>query len=142
MGAWGEIYQAYGFDDAALACYANAAKLEPRSFGWRMLRRLSSPTERRHGVSLPRISASSDSATGNASTMLRLGNLELSANHLDSARAWFAKALALRNSSPAAALTGLGKVALIEQKYPAALKYFREALARSRKRRASITSWR
>lgn len=130
FGGLGEIYQAYGFDDAALACYANAAKLEPRSFRWEYyagyLHQRSGDTE----SALREYQRAATLKPGNASTMLRLGNLELSANHLDSAGAWFAKALALRNSSAAAALTGLGKVALIEQKYPAALKYFQEALAR------------
>jgi protein O-mannosyl-transferase len=130
FGSLGEIYQAYGFEDAALACYANAAKLEPQSFRWEYyagyLHQRSGDTE----SALREYQRAVTLQPGNASTMLRLGNLELSANHLDAARAWFAKALALRKSSAAAALTGLGKVALIEQKYPAALKYFQEALAR------------
>jgi tetratricopeptide (TPR) repeat protein len=130
FGSLGEIYQAYGFDDAALACYANAAKLEPQSFRWEYY---AGYLHQRNGDTESALREYQRAVTlkpGNASTMLRLGNLELSANHLDSARAWFGKALALRNSSAAAALTGLGKVALIEQKYPAALKYFQEALAR------------
>ena len=34
FGSLGEIYQAYNFDDPALASYQNAAKLEPQSFRW------------------------------------------------------------------------------------------------------------
>src|SRR5580658_8441346 len=31
FGNLGQISQAYGFDDAAVACYTNAARLEPQS---------------------------------------------------------------------------------------------------------------
>src|ERR1700733_6563345 len=34
FGYLGKLYQAYGFDDAAMACYANAAKLDPLAFRW------------------------------------------------------------------------------------------------------------
>src|SRR5581483_4124969 len=34
FGTLGEIYQAYEFDDAAVACYRNATKLEPQAFRW------------------------------------------------------------------------------------------------------------
>src|SRR5208283_393935 len=33
-GTLGQVYQAYGFDDAARASYENAAKLNPGSFRW------------------------------------------------------------------------------------------------------------
>jgi tetratricopeptide (TPR) repeat protein len=133
FGSMGEIYQAYSFDEAALACYENASRLAPQSFRWFY-----------YAGYLHQLSGDIDSALreyqravtlqpGNGATMLRLGNLELTANHLDSARAWFAKALAQRKSPAAAALMGLGKVALIEQKYPEALKYFQDALAREPK---------
>jgi tetratricopeptide (TPR) repeat protein len=130
FGSLGEVYQAYSFDEAALACYENAARLAPQSFRWLYyagyLHQLSGDIESALGEYQRAVTLEPN----NAITMLRLGNLELAANHLDSARAWFTKALAQRNSPAAAALTGLGKIALIEQKYPAALKYFRAALAR------------
>ncbi len=158
FGSLGEIYQAYGFDDAALAAYQNAATLEPKSFRWEYyagyLYQLRGDTD----SALRDYQRASALKPGNATVMLRLGYLELSANHLDSAKAWFAKSMlamstpvtstpvtsapvkspsvksgAQPSSSAAAALTGLGKVALIEHRYPAALKYFKEALAREPK---------
>jgi tetratricopeptide (TPR) repeat protein len=130
FGSMGEIYQAYSFDEAALACYENASRLQPQSFRWfyyaGYLHQQSSDIE----SALREYQRAVTLQPGNAVTMLRLGNLELTANHLDSARAWFAKALAQRKSPTAAALMGLGKVALIEQKYPEALRYFQDALAR------------
>jgi protein O-mannosyl-transferase len=130
FGSLGEIYQAYSFDEAALACYENAARLSPQSFRWfyyaGYLHQLSGDIE----SALREYQRAVTLQPNNAITMLRLGNLELAANHLDSAGAWFTKALAQPNSPAAAALTGLGKVRLIEQRYPAALKYFQAALAR------------
>jgi tetratricopeptide (TPR) repeat protein len=129
FGSLGQIYQAYSFDDAALACYENAARLEPQSFRWNY-----------YSGYLHQASGNTDSAVhdyqraltikrDDRSTMLRLGNLELTANQLELAKSWFSKA-ADQQSPSAAALLGLGKVALIERQYPAARKYFSEALAR------------
>jgi len=130
FGSLGEIYQAYNFDDAALASYQNAAKLEPQSFRWEYfagyLHQLNGDTD----ASLREYQRAVTLKPNSASAMLRLGNLELGANHLDLAKSWFVKSMAQRNPSTAAALTGLGKIALIEHKYPEALKYFKEALAR------------
>jgi len=129
FGSLGEIYQAYGFDDAALASYQNAAKLAPRSFRWEYyagyLHQRNGDTE----SALREFQQAVALKPNDASAMLRLGNLELGANHLDLAKSWFVKSIAQRNPSAAAALTGLGKIALIEHRYPAALKYFKDALA-------------
>jgi len=135
FGSLGEIYQAYNFDDTALASYQNAAKLEPQSFRWEYyagyLHQLNGDTD----ASLREYQRAVTLKPDSASAMLRLGSVELGANHLDSAKSWFVKSMAVksvtqRNPSAAAALTGLGKIALIEHKYPEALKYFKEALAR------------
>jgi tetratricopeptide (TPR) repeat protein len=130
FGTLGQIYQAYGFNDSALASYQNAAKLEPQSFRWQYyagyLHQLDGDTESALREYQRAVTLKPNSAT----TMLRLGNLELGANHLESAKSWFAKSMAQRNLSAAAAMTGLGKIALIEHRYPAALKYFNDALGR------------
>ncbi|MGP0017277.1 MAG: tetratricopeptide repeat protein [Candidatus Sulfotelmatobacter sp.] len=133
FGSLGQIYQAYDFDDAALASYQNAAKLEPESFRWEYyagyLHQLKGDTD----SALHEFQRAVTLKPNSASAMLRLGNLELGANHLDLAKSWFAKSMAQRNPSASAALTGLGKIALIEHKYPAALKYFKDALAQEPK---------
>ena len=59
--------------------------------------------------------------------LLRLGALELTLDHPDAAKDSFTKARSQLRSS--AALTGLGKVALTEHDYGAAVKDFTEALA-------------
>jgi len=133
FGSLGEIYQAYDFDDAARASYQNAAKLEPQSFRWEYyagyLHQLNGDTE----SALQELQRAVTLKPNSASAMVRLGNLELSANHLDLAKSWFVRSMAQPNPSAAAALTGLGKIALTEHKYADALKYFKEALAREPK---------
>jgi tetratricopeptide (TPR) repeat protein len=130
FGTLGEIYQAYGFNEAALASYQNAARLEPQSFRWQYyagyLHQLDGDTE----SALRKYQRALTLKPNSATTMLRLANLELGANHLESAKSWFAKSMAQQNPSAAAAMTGLGKIALIEHRYPAALNYFKEALGR------------
>ncbi len=129
FGRLGQIYQAYGFDDAALACYMNAARLDSRSFRWpyysgylHQQRGDAETAERDYHRALALKPADNP-------TLLRLGDLELTLNHSDAARQWFTKATASKNPS-AAALAGLGKVALLERQYAVALKYFNQALAR------------
>ncbi len=129
FGSLGQIYQAYGFDDAALACYENAANLGTSSFRWHYY---AGYLKQRKGD----IEAASHSyqraqtlQPQNSPVLLRLGNLEFTANNLSSAKSWFARAMAQRNPS-AAAMVGLGKIALAEHQYPVALKYFKDALAR------------
>lgn len=129
FGRLGQIYQAYGFDGAALACYINAARLDAQSFRWpyysgylHQERGDAETAERDYQRALTLKPA-------NIPTLLRLGSLELTLNRPDAARQWFTKAMSPQNPS-AAALAGLGKVALLERQYAAALKYFNQALAR------------
>ena len=129
FGDLGRIYQAYGFDDAALAAYKNAAKLIPQTFRWHYY---SGYLEQRTG-DLEAAQRSYQRAQAlrpnDRYIMLRLGNLEFAANHLASAKSWFSKSTTERNPS-AAALAGLGKIALAEHQHTNALKYFEEALKR------------
>jgi tetratricopeptide (TPR) repeat protein len=129
FGKLGQTYQAYGFDDAALACYTNAARLDSQSFRWSYyLGYLHQWNGNAEAAVVDYKRALTLKPTDNP-TLLRLGNLELTLDHPDAAKLWFAKAMAQRNSS-ATALTGLGKVALIEHQYGEAAKYFTLALAR------------
>lgn len=131
FGSLGEIYQAYGFDDSALASYQNAAKLDPRSFRWEYYAAYLHQRTGDTDSALREYQRAAALQPNNITVMLRLGDLEFSANHLDSAKSWFVKSMSVKSS--AAALTGLGKIALIEHRYPAALKYFKDALAREPK---------
>lgn len=128
-GALGQVYQAYEFDDAAVASYTNASQFQPTSFRWPYFAGYlhertgdSEAAEREFQKSL-------EAKPDNVPAMLRLGNVELTLSKPDLAEAWFSKALAAQPAS-AAAVYGLGKVALIQHQFPTALKYFKTALAR------------
>lgn len=127
FGALGQIYQAYGFDDAALACYTNASRLDSQPFQWfyllgylRQKNGDSEEAERDYRRALALNSTYSPA-------LLRLGALELTLDHPDAAKDAFTRARTQRHSS--AALTGLGKVALAGHDYGTAVKDFAEALA-------------
>lgn len=129
FGNLGQIYQAYGFDSAALGCYTNASRLDPQSFRWSYyagyLGEESGDAETaerdyQHALTLK---------PNNNPALLRLGNLELSLDHPNAARQYFTKAAAQPIPS-APALAGLGKVALAGRQYSMALKYFTQALVR------------
>ena len=127
FGSLGQIYQAYGFDDAALACYTNASRLDPQSFQWfylqGYLRHKNGGSEQAARDYQRALSLN----PGYNPALLRLGALELTLDHPDAAKDSFTKAMAQRHSS--AALTGLGKVALAGHHYDTAVKDFTEALA-------------
>ena len=127
-GALGQIYQAYDFGDAALACYANASRFQPKAFRWPYL---AGYLHQRTGDSEAAerdLQKSLAAKPDNVAAMLRLGGVELTLSKPDEAQSLFSKALAADpNSAPA--LYGLGKVALIQHQFPAALEYFKKALA-------------
>ncbi len=127
-GALGQVYQAYGFDDAARASYENAAKLEPQSFRWHYYAGFLEERMGDKDSALRSYQQAQAIGLKYPSVLLRLGNLELNANHTDLAKSWFLKSVAQSGPS-AAALMGLGKTALADRQYSAALKYFQQALA-------------
>jgi tetratricopeptide (TPR) repeat protein len=129
FGNLGQTYQAYGFDDAAAACYANAAKLAPGSFRWHYYLAYVHQTSGDASSALRDYRQALALKPNDGCTMLRLGNVELELNHFDSARSWLANPAAQR-LAPAAAMAGLGKIALAEKQYRTALTYFSTALSR------------
>jgi len=128
FGRLGQIYQAYSFGSAALGCYENASRLDPQSFRWPYYAGYlgqedgdaeTAERDYQHALTLK---------PGFIPALLRLGDLELTMDHPDAAKQYFTRA-ALQPVPSAAALTGLGKVALLERQYGAALQYFTQALA-------------
>lgn len=128
FGNLGQISQAYGFDDAAVACYTNAARLEPQSFRWQYYIGYLHQKGGDLGLAARDYQRALALKPKDGYAMLRLGNVELDLSHLELAKSWFGNPAAQREA-PAAAMTGLGKVAFIEHQYQAALKYFAEAMA-------------
>ena len=129
FGALGEIYQAYEFNDAAIACYSNAAKLEPQAFRWPYYSAYLHQRTGDNDAAVHEFERALAVSPADKTALLRLANADLSVNEVDQAKKWFTKVLSAQDRS-AAALYGLGKSALIEHRYPIALKFFNEALDR------------
>lgn len=131
FGKLGQIYQAYGFDDAALACYQNASQLDSQPFQWfyyqGYLRQKNGDAEKAERDYQRALGFNPTYAPA----LLHLGALELTLDNPGAAKDYFTKAAAGHDS--AAALAGLGKVALAQHQYTAALKDFNEALERDPK---------
>jgi len=132
FGGLGEVYEAYDFDDAALACYANATRLDPQSFRWSYYLGYLHQSKGNAEMAMRDYQHALSIKPTNNPTLLRLGSVELTLNHPDAAKHWFTKAMAQRNPS-AAALVGLGKVALVEHQYRVAVKNLTLALTREPK---------
>jgi tetratricopeptide (TPR) repeat protein len=128
FGMLGEIYQAYEFGDAALATYANAAKLQPQSFRWHYYLAYLSEKRGDADAAVREYRRALALKPNDGCAMLRLAQVELELSNLDTAKSWLRNPAAQR-AAPAAAITELGKVALAEHQYQIALKYFTEALA-------------
>ena len=125
FGRLGQIYQAYGFDEAARAAYSNATMLAPGSYKWHYyfgyLKQRVGDESALESYELAHKLHPKDRCI-----LLRLGNLEFANGDWDAAKSWFVKSM---DPPSAAALLGLGKVALAQHDYSAALKYFKDALA-------------
>jgi tetratricopeptide (TPR) repeat protein len=129
FGRLGQIYQAYGFDDAALACYGNASRLDPLSFRWFYYQAYLRQKDGDAGGAERDYQRTLAVDPANTPALLRLGTLELTLGRPDLAKSYFAKAMA-RSGPSAAGLAGLGKAALLEHGYGLAVNYFNQALAR------------
>jgi tetratricopeptide (TPR) repeat protein len=126
----GQLYHAHKLMDSAEACYLNAARLAPRDFRWRYLlgvlhaQQGSGPNAIDHFLAAARLQPAYEA------TWLRLGKLQLQRKQLDDARQQFETALTV-NADSAAALYGLGQVALAAGDYADAIPRFQAALERA-----------
>ena len=126
-GTLGQLYHAYELVEAAQACYLNAGRLAPKDHRWlHLLGQLS----RQQGDLAKTVSYFTSAQEANPSygaTAVRLGNAYLQLDRPGEARREFEVALKADGASPAAQ-SGLGEVALAQQRYADAVKYFEAAL--------------
>lgn len=127
FGASGEIYHAYSLLLPARDCYLNAAVLVPTDFRWPYLL---AKIDQQEGHTDDAIKWFQQAGALNADYIavdVNLGNIYLELNLAEKAEASFKKALA-REPKNAAALNGLGQVALSLRRYADAASYFDKAL--------------
>jgi tetratricopeptide (TPR) repeat protein len=127
-GSLGELYHAYGFTDAAAACYREAGILDPDEFRWHyyaalLARERGDLAEAEAGLKIALRLHPIDELP-----QLRLAEIVAQANRLDEAEHLYRSVLD-RNASDVPALHGLGKVALARRQYAQAADYLQRALA-------------
>jgi len=125
-GKMGMVYQAYGLEEAAKTCYLNARSLAPPELKWNYylgyLYRSMGDLQKAVDYFQKAKEIRPDEIV-----LLRLAEASLELGHPESARALFER-VAVNNPS-AAAMFGLGKIALREHNFIKAVDYFKQALA-------------
>jgi tetratricopeptide (TPR) repeat protein len=127
-GRLGQVYQAYGLEDAAIPSFKNAQTLGPREFRWPYY--LGLIFQRRGDLqqAIESYQTALQLKPNDEVTKLRLGEANLRTNHLEEAEMLYTQIVAA-NPRSAPALDGLGRLALARGKYGEALELLARALA-------------
>ena len=128
-GLLGQLYHAYEFTDAALACYRNTGRLAPGDYRWRHLLGELNQRAGRLEESAAHYEAARRMNPRYAASAVRLGSVYLQLNRPADARKQFEAALEL-DSDSAAARNGLGEAAVARQRPSEAIPHFEAALER------------
>jgi tetratricopeptide (TPR) repeat protein len=127
-GLMGNNYQAYSLNSPARECYLNASRLAPRDFRWIYLLGFLDQHEDRVDDAIRQYRIAHTLRPEYVAVPVNLGNIFLQLDRLAEAHENFTAALAI-DGSCAAALYGLGQVALSQRSYAEAAGYFEKALA-------------
>lgn len=128
--AWGElgmVYDAHGYGDVGLQCYAEAEERAPEDFRWPYLAGLllRDKDARAAAAALER---AIEGGAGFPAAWWNLGNVQLDLGDLAAASDSMARAAALAPNSPETFI-GLGRVALLEGDAESAIERLESALA-------------
>lgn len=127
FGESGRTYHAYSLLLPARDCYQNAALLAPKDFRWPHLLAKIDQQEGHTDDAIKRFQQAGALNPDYVAVDVNLGNIYLELNLTEKAEASFKKALA-REQNNAAALHGLGQLALSLRRYAEAVTYFERAL--------------
>lgn len=130
FGTTGQIYQAYSLNSPARECYLNASRLMPNDFRWVYLLGKIDQQEDLSDEAIRRYRIARTLRPEYVAVPVNLGNIYLQLNRLEDARENFKAALVIDEGS-AAALYGLGQVALSQRSYAEAVSYFEKAVAQT-----------
>ena len=126
-GTLGQMYHAYEIFDAAEACYKNATRVKPDDFRWlHFLGYLHQQTGRLEEA-VDFYDAALKARPDDHVVTVYLGDVYLRLNRRTEARLQFQAAL---DRFPAAALSRLGELALVEGRFKEAIRNFESALER------------
>ena len=128
--AYGDLamsYHAHSLVTPAESAYRNARTLAPLDKRWPYLLGHLYNDEGRMEEGIKAFDAALALDGNDVPTLFSLGEVSLQHGDLDRAQALFER-LQSQSGEPAAALTGLGKVALAKRQYPVAIERFEQAL--------------
>jgi tetratricopeptide (TPR) repeat protein len=126
-GELGGLYQVNLVFPAAEDCYHNAAQLAPDEFRWAYYLAYLADTSGRTRLALERYEHARTLKPGYKALTVRLGNVLLDLNELEQAQTAFQE-VAETTGLEAAALYGLGQIALLQREYDTAIEDFSQAL--------------
>ena len=126
-GELGGLYQVNLVFPAAEECYHNAAQLAPDEFRWVYYLAYLADTSGRTGLALERYEQASTLRPSYKALTVRLGNVLLDLNELEQAQVAFEQ-IVETTGLEAAALYGLGQIALLKRDYDTAIDAFTRAL--------------
>ena len=127
-GDLGQVYLAYGFNDAAADCFANAAALDPRDPRWPYLLGAAHQAAGRLDDAAAAFGKALGLDPGAAAGYVHLGEIRLLQGRPEEAEAILKKALATP-ATKAAAESLLGQAALARRDFKAAVEHLEAALA-------------
>jgi tetratricopeptide (TPR) repeat protein len=128
VGALGMLYHAYGFLEAARACYANAVRLQPADPRWPYLDGLAATAASRQEEAAAAFQRVVELAPEDLPAWVRLGDALLEAGRIAPARSAFQTALGLDPDSTVARY-GLGRSMVEAGDLAAAVEHFEAVLA-------------
>jgi len=126
-GELGGLYQAHLVFPAAADCYHNAMQLAPDEFRWVYYAAWLADTDGRTRQALQHYEHARTLKPGYKAVMVRMGNILLDLNQLERAQTAFAEVVDT-SGLEAAALYGLGQIALLQRDYGTAITAFTRAL--------------
>lgn len=126
-GELGGLYQAHLVFPAAADCYHNAMQLAPDEFRWVYYAAWLADTDGRTRQALAHYEHARRLKPGYQAVMVRMGNVLLDLNELERAQAAF-EPVVDTTGLEAAALYGLGQIALLQRDYDTAIAAFTRAL--------------
>jgi tetratricopeptide (TPR) repeat protein len=126
-GELGGLYQAHLVFPAAADCYHNAMQLAPDEFRWAYYAAWLADTDGRTRQALEHYEHARRLKPGYQAVMVRMGNVLLDLNELERAQAAYEQVVDTTGLE-AAALYGLGQIALLQRDYDTAIDVFTRAL--------------
>lgn len=127
FGKAGMVYQAQGLLQQAEVSFANAIEFDPSSARWKYLLAHVYRDSGRLELARDQFAATLEADPGNVAARIYLGDSNRQLGNLAAAATAYESAASV-NDAKAAALAGLGKVALAQKRFPEAVQRLEEAL--------------